>query len=323
MSLLSQYPNGFSNGVTIRGLPISIAYPGKLLWVNNSNNVQGQGVKGSDSTGNGSYTQPLGTLMGAVSRANDGDIIMLGMGHAETINSSTLWDINKSVLVYGTGSGSLTPTLTYTTSTTSTLRVSADGVAICNVRLVANIAAVTSAVTLTTAKDFNLTNVLAMDTSGVLNFVNIVDTGTTVNSCDGLTIENSMRVGLGASTNTTLVKLDCTADRVNISNNYIAHSATTAGGLMIIGASATATNLLVANNICNLVGAVGVTDGILITVSSALNTGVLKNNLVHSLDVTSPRLVTALKGLQYFNNYYAGNPDASGELVPAVDTIPV
>ena len=43
MTLASNYPNGFANGVTIRGVPITITNPGAVFWVSNSTTLlQGQ-----------------------------------------------------------------------------------------------------------------------------------------------------------------------------------------------------------------------------------------------------------------------------------------
>jgi hypothetical protein len=34
--MASNFPNGFLDGVTIRGMPIVQLHPGKVWWVNNS-----------------------------------------------------------------------------------------------------------------------------------------------------------------------------------------------------------------------------------------------------------------------------------------------
>jgi hypothetical protein len=40
----SNYPNGFTDGVTIRGLPVLLAHPGKVYWVNNSSVLAPSGI---------------------------------------------------------------------------------------------------------------------------------------------------------------------------------------------------------------------------------------------------------------------------------------
>ncbi len=54
----SNYPNGFSNGVTIRGVPLQQAQPGEVFFVNNSSVLAEGGIAGSDS-GKGTYQQPF------------------------------------------------------------------------------------------------------------------------------------------------------------------------------------------------------------------------------------------------------------------------
>ncbi len=62
----SSYPNGFLDGVTIRGLPINMINPGKVFFVNNSSTLVPGGIGGSDGNP-GSYTLPFKTLNGAIS----------------------------------------------------------------------------------------------------------------------------------------------------------------------------------------------------------------------------------------------------------------
>ena len=44
----SNFPNGFRNGVVIKGLPLSVTNPGKVFWVNGSSALAPGSVGGSN-----------------------------------------------------------------------------------------------------------------------------------------------------------------------------------------------------------------------------------------------------------------------------------
>jgi hypothetical protein len=323
MPSMSNYPNGFSNGVTIRGMPITIAYPGKVFFLGNGSVVSAPNGKGGSDSNKGTYEQPFSTLAGALSNcvASRGDIIMVLPGHAETVSSASALTLSKAgVAIIGMGAGNLRPTFTLGTANTATINVTAAQVAISNCLFKANFAAIASLFTLTTAKDFTLADCEFRDNSSILNFAKIVDTNTTSNDADGLSIERCQFYGLGATSNTALIKMDGTNDRVSVIDCYVAHAATTAAGLMPIAAGKVVTNFVCSRNTFNLVGATDVTTGILITTDGSTNSGMISRNLVQSLDATSEILVTASSGFRYSQNYYSGTADASGYLLPAADS---
>ncbi len=250
-----------------------------------------------------------------------GDVILVLPGHTETISSATALTISKAGLyILGLGSGSLRPTITLDTATTATINVSGANVTFDNFIFVANYAAIASLFTLTTAKDFALLNCEFRDTSAILNFVAIVTTAATSNAADGLRIEKSRRIGAGADTNTTIISMLGTNDRVYVKGNYFAHKAVTDGLLMIIATGKVVTNAEIFDNRCNFVGASTSTGGILITTNGSTNSGYIDGNRVQSLDATSPILVTASSGFVFGLNYYTHTADKSGYLVPAADS---
>lgn len=257
----------------------------------------------------------------AAGRANAGDTLIVAPGHTETISSATALSISVAGLyIRGVGYGSGRPTITLDTATTATINVIANNVSIDNVIFVANFAGIASLFTLTTATDFRLTACEFRDTSAILNFVNIVDTNTTSNNADGLLISGCKRIGLGADSNTTIVKMDGTNDRLTMSNNYFSHAAVTAAGLMIIATGKVVTNADINTNVCLFVGATGLTTGLLITTNGSTNSGVIRSNMITGLDATTPILVTASSGFKFFANTYVHTADTSGYLLPAADS---
>lgn len=319
---LSTYPNGFMDGVTIRGMPINTAYPGKVVFLNNSTVLPDLGIAGSDGNP-GNYLAPCATLVGAMGkcRAGRGDVIAVMPNHAETVSTATGMVLNVSnIAVVGMGAGNLRPTFTLGTATTATIGIQAACISFVNCIFKANFAAIASLFTLTNAPSFALSNCLWKDNSSILNFVNIIKTDTTSNHADNISLENCERNGAGATSATCVINMLGTNDKLNVVGNYIAHSATTQAGFMPIATGKVVTNMVLKGNTFNLIGSSSATTGVLITTDGSTNSGAISNNYTQSLDDTSPILVTASSGFKYYNNYYSSVADTSGFLLPAVGT---
>lgn len=143
---ISNYPNGFSHGVSIRGVPLLNTHAGNVFWVDSGT--------GSNSN-NGTYGQPFSTLAYALTRctASNGDVIILFPGHAETVSTATALDLNVAgVSVIGAPSvGTLRPTFTVDTAATATVTISAANVTVENVLFIANLDGLNSTLTVTGA----------------------------------------------------------------------------------------------------------------------------------------------------------------------------
>ncbi len=318
---VSSYPNGFANGLTVRGMPINIAFPGKVFWLNNSSTIPDNGIGGSNSN-KGTYLQPFSTLVSAVSqcKAGRGDVIMVMPNHAETISSSTGCVLATSgVAIVGLGYGDIRPTFTLDTAVGATVSITAANIAIINCLFKANFADITSCCTVG-AKNFTLQDCEFRDNSSILNFAKIVLTSAaTSNLVDGLTIENCKWYGLGATSASSLLGATGTNNRWTIKNNYVTHAAVTGAGLCPISAGKVLTNFLCLDNIFNLVGATSLTDGTLITTNGSTNSGVIARNYVQCLDATTEILCTAASGFTFFENYSSAVADKSGYLLPGAD----
>lgn len=321
----SNFPNGFVNGVLIKGIPLAVGYPGRIFWVDNSTGTKAAGVSTGANTGNsnGSFARPFSTLAYAVSQcvANRGDIIMLKPGHAESIASATALSMSVAgVAVIGVGTGSLRPAFTLGTATTATINITAANVSFFNCLFKANLADIVSLFTTTAAKSFTLDNCEFRDNSSILNFARIVDTNATSNDTDDLTITNCNFFGLGATANSCLIKMDGTNARLIVRNCFIAHAAVTDAGLMPIATGKVVTSAIIDNNIMSFVGATNATTGTVITTDGSTNSGMISRNLIQSLDATSEILVTASSGFLFSQNYSSAVADKSGYLLPAADS---
>lgn len=116
----SNFSNGFSGGVLIRGLPVMDVYPGKVFWVgNNATRLVGEkNATDADLGGKGgSFLQPFSTLSFAISQCAEhrGDIIFVRAEHAETISTAAGINLSKAgVSIVGLGRGSCRPTINIT-----------------------------------------------------------------------------------------------------------------------------------------------------------------------------------------------------------------
>lgn len=110
------------------------------------------------ATGSDGYTgaanNPFATLKQAIlsAVANNGDVIVLAAGHAETVTAA--YPINKAgVTIFGTGQGKQAPTFTFTTSTAATFAISAANVSFGGViNTICNIASQVAVFTITAAQ---------------------------------------------------------------------------------------------------------------------------------------------------------------------------
>jgi hypothetical protein len=318
---LSNFPQGFANGITVRNVPIVQAQPGQVFWLNNSSALLPQQRAGSDGN-RGTFLDPFATLSYASSQcvAGRGDTIMVGSGHAETISSATALSLGISgVAVVGMGSGSLRPAFTLNTAATATINVTADNISFQNCVFVANFANITSLFTLTTAKYFNLANCYIYDTSAVLNFLSLITTSTTSNVNDGMSLYFN-DINLKATSGiVNLVSFLGTQDNVTIVDNSYQALTTNAGAIMPIASGKVLTNFFLEGNYFNIQNATGTSTGYLITTNGSTNSGVIANNKLQALP-TSPLLVTASSGFAYSNNLHSDQPDTSGYLLPAADS---
>jgi len=108
----SNYPNGFTGGVTIRGLPLLQTHSGEVFWVNGGTAIA-KGAVGGSNGNDGSYRRPFATLDYAVGKctANRGDIIVLMPNHSETLAAAVAVDV-AGIAIIGLGQGTNRPAFT-------------------------------------------------------------------------------------------------------------------------------------------------------------------------------------------------------------------
>lgn len=181
----SNYPYGFANGLTVRGVPIDVPHPGEVFWVNNSSVLAKNGVGGSNGN-DGTYRKPFSTLDYAIGRctAGRGDVIYLMPGHAENVAAANDIDFDVAdVTVIGLGSGSKIPKFTATADADLAVVIDAANIVLVNLRFTAAFADVggTGWVDLNTG-GFEMHNCIIDESTTGENWVNFI-AGAAVNDC--------------------------------------------------------------------------------------------------------------------------------------------
>jgi hypothetical protein len=118
---ITNYPGGFSGGVTVRGMPLLSQYSGEVFWVDDSG-----------SNGNsGTFTRPFATIQKGIDSctAGRGDIVCVKSGHAETVTAQIDADTAGVAVV---GLGPVKPVITVNGAVDG-IDVSAAGFSIVNI----------------------------------------------------------------------------------------------------------------------------------------------------------------------------------------------
>ena len=292
MGNMSNYPNGFVNGITIRGVPLTVLHPGKVFYVNNSSVLAStdDGVAGADTPSAGTYQRPFATLDYAVGRctASRGDIIAIMPGHAETYSTPTATSDDleldvAGIAIVGLGTGSLRPTFTFDTANTVNVAVSADNITIYNCSWVGNFLSNAIMFKLTTAKYFSFINNRVSDTTAALNTVNIIESTGANNTVDGLTCVGNRCSMLGTTFN-CFATLANTANEMTFTDNLVDSIDSAASAAALLSVGGIVTDILVARNYVGVLGTTNV--NIALKVTGTTSTGFFDQNMCHSLDTT-------------------------------------
>lgn len=316
---MSNYPNGFINGVSIRGVPLTTTNPGKVFWVNNSGVLPADGIGGSDGNP-GTYQKPFSTIDGAIGKctAGRGDVIVVMPGHSETVTTDggIACDV-AGVAIVGLGTGTSRAKIVLDTAAAAAVTVSAANVTLHNLLFVASFADVTNAIDVTAA-ECTISQCEFQEEGADLNFVDIINaSSTTDNTADGLTVVGCKSTGIDAGIDSFIVTAADLA-RLTVKDNFVWHFGT--GALNLVEAL-TGKDLVAAEITGNVYASaiaasfVGISSD-----TTTANTGVIADNYFTSRDVAGELIVTAGTNFSCYNNYTTSVGGASGYLLPAVDS---
>lgn len=313
---ISNFPNGFANGVTIRGVPLALTHPGKVFWVYNGSALLPNQKAGSDGN-KGTFDAPFSTVDYAVSQctANRGDVIFVKPGHAETLAADGFALDVAGVAVIGLGSGSLTPTFTLS-ATTSDVNISAANCTLMNVRFSPSTSDVVRAIQVTAA-NATIKDVVVPDAGATNEILTVIKaTGTTDNEADGLWVEGCRAYGTSTAI-LEFLEFNAHINGLVFKDNIIINEGTAAG---VAIAGATGKNLLNAYIGYNKTSNKATAGNIFIDSDSTASTGVAENNLMGHADVTGAHDVGLTgMGFRLFNNLSVSVNNLSGFVLPAID----
>lgn len=159
MPNMTNFPNGFPFGVTLRNMPILGAHPGQVFWVDSN---------GGANQGRGTYERPFSTIDYAVGRctANKGDLIMVKPGHVETVSTAGGLDLDVAgISIVGLGNGNQRPQINFTTAVGADMDVDAANITMVNFRFTGGIDALTGPIDINAA-DFQMYNIITEDVTG-------------------------------------------------------------------------------------------------------------------------------------------------------------
>lgn len=321
-ALRSDYPNGFLNGVTMRGVPIVQSHPGNVFWVYNGSALL-PGQRGGSNGNRGTFNSPFSTIAYAVSQcvANRGDIILVKPGHAETISTAAILALNVAgIAIIGLGSGSNRPTLTFSAAAAN-IPVTAANIGISNILHKANFADVVSAYTATgtaTPTDFIIENCEFRDGASNLNFIKAVTGNATANSMDGFVFSNNKVFGLATTAASQACIMAAANDRQAYVDNFVVYPVLNDTATLVDFGANSHTNLMIARNRV-FRPSTSTTGGSLFSGGSTASTGYVFDNYSWHLDNSAALLGPTGTKLGFQNNYcmITGAADKSGLINPA------
>ena len=139
---MSNYPNGFRYGLTVRNQPILSTHSGNIFWVGKTPEGQA-GSNGYDGT----YNWPFATIDFAVGKcaANHGDIIVVKAGHTETVSAAGTITVDiAGVSIIGLGTGADRPSITFGTVVGASMLISAASITVENIVGISGLDALTN-----------------------------------------------------------------------------------------------------------------------------------------------------------------------------------
>lgn len=313
-------PTAFS-AVTVGGVPTMGM--GADIPITNGNYYFVSSVEGLAGASGQSAQDPVNSVFGAggaysLCTAGNNDVIVCLPGHAETISSATAAAMSKAgVTIVGLGYGALNPTFTLDTANTATVAVSAANQTVMNCTFVANFLSIARCFTLT-ATGFTLAGNKFRETSGVLNFLNIVSSTGGANTADGLTVVGNTWYGLGTTSVNTLILLANATDRLTAIGNTVINATTVNQASLIVVTTGILTNLDCGYNKTYRNNTTATAS--LISVGGTTSTGLVYNNYTQTLDTSTNVLFATTVGLAAFDNRITGVKGASGFLIPTADS---
>ena len=300
----SNFPNGFANGITVRGVPLQQAHPGEVFWVNSSTVLAKGGIGGSDGN-KGTYQQPFATITKALTActAARGDIIMVMPGYTEDVATAAgeVWNV-EGVAIVGLGSGSLRPTISFTAAA-ATQTITAANMTFANIEWQANFADVAIMLDVSAVDGLSFEGCHFTEAGTNLNYVIAVDLAT---GADDISFNSCKWIGNDASNDSCINGV--AHDGFYMDDCYLAFNTAQTAAVGLVASSGNVTNALIRN--CNFRSNV---DGALwVDFNGAANSGLIVDCNVSSLDTAGAQNTLDFTGGHAFKCFVSGEADAWG-----------
>lgn len=256
-----------------------------------------------------SWTNARDTLAEAIALCTDdnGDIIYVAEGHAETWSTAALSaDLNVSgVTIIGCGSGTLQPTFTMT-HIDATMTVSASNCVLYNLRFVSNLDNVKVLLTLSATSDGSIVNGCTFRDSAASKDY-LVGISVAAAAANVKLIGNDFRTTAAAGSNNAI--LSAANTNLDIIGNTIYGKFAT-GAILTSGVL---TSAMITDNIV-----INAEAAIAIALNGTTSTGVLARNFLGGTTSMADAL-TGDNAMWCFENYASGAAAKSGLINPAAD----
>jgi hypothetical protein len=272
---------------------------------------------GTDATGYGSLPEsPVASIdyANGLCTADNGDIIIVLPGHAETISAAAgiVFD-TAGVTVAGMGTGTLKPKITFDTANTTDIDITAANVTLMNLVFECDFEDIAVMIDLD-AKNCTFEDCEFLDKEADHNCVVYINCDDTANACDGLTVRRCTAISPDVA-NDHFIAAVGNIDRLTVEDCYINIGVN--NGEAIIEASTgkdftnckILRNTFLRNNTENVVA---------MESDTADNSGVIAFNLCGHADTDSATPYD-VSGARLFENYAVGVDDKNGLLLPEAD----
>ncbi len=320
MAGLTEYPGGFANGVSVRGMPLLALNPGEVFWVNNTSVLVKGGIGGSNGN-KGTYKRPFASIDYAIGRctASRGDIIVVMPGHVETVTTASTNEFDViGVTIVGLGRGTMQPQFHFTTNAATDINITAADITFYNMRFTAGVQDITPGAIDIGANGVAFQDCLFDEDGGAENYIIVADIA---DGMDGLYMDNCEYRGQDAD-NDHLLVFAGTHDNVVITNNRFNQITARSATVPLIEFATLANNLLVENNRFYMEDA-AVEPGCLQLAGTA-NTGWAANNYVSTVDTgaTAANMISAfdVTGLGAFGQLGVTTADLGGAAFNTAET---
>jgi len=310
---ISELVQKYGLAVTATIPPKNIMSNGNVFFVDSGATNTLNAVDGEHGN---SWDQPFATIDYAVNQciANQGDLILVAPGHAETISNATSIVLDVAgVTIIGVGNGNARPTLTFD-NTAGLIEITGDSVLVENIEFVASVPEVVKGISIAGVGCSLLNCIFRVDTEGTDEFLSCLFVAGTASYCRIAKCYFSMG---GGAANTAILLAGCN-DSILEDNIIFGDYEVCVIGTGVSGPSSQAYRMVVRKNILfngTIGGAVGLNTKPCIG-CGATSTGIISDNYV-ACNVASDDASIVGAFMVLFNNVYSETEGPSTGLITA------